>query len=108
MSSTRSVAWRGKALFFPFNLYLCYYHGYFVWRRGRHYLVNFEKLQHQAIDSEPTDKSDYYAESKIVKMRCPFCGGKWRQYERVFTYEGEKIACPFCRAYIPKNSAITK
>ena len=97
---------------FPFRIYYCHYHGYWVWRGKKgHQLVDFSKLKHQAIKVEPLPASvpsptllDY----RIIEMKCPYCEGEWRQYDRTWTTQSGGVVCPLCHAEIPKEKAVKK
>jgi len=112
MTHTISITCSGKSYTFPYRLYLCFYHGYFVWRGKKgHQLADFSKLQREAIRVEPLPlgvPTNVYAESPIVKMKCPFCKDEWKQYDKTWTTQGGGVICPFCGAEIPKKKAVVK
>ncbi len=112
MTHTISITYRGKSYTFPYSIYFCFHHGYFVWRGKKgHQLVDFSKLQHEATRVEPLPPgvpTNLYAESPIVEMKCPFCKGKWRQYDKAWTTQSGGVICPFCRAEIPKEKAVVE
>ena len=99
-----------KSYTFPFRIYHCPYHGYFVWRGKKHQLVDFSKLKHQAkkVESLPPESPDTntIADYSIVKMKCPHCGGEWRQYDKTWTTQTGGVICPCCGAEIPKEKAV--
>jgi len=95
---------------FPFRIYYCHWHGYWVWRKNKHELVDFSKIKHQAIRTEqlPPESPDTttIADYLIVKMKCPYCGADWEQYDKTWTTQNGGVICPFCHAEIPKEEAM--
>jgi len=111
MDSFMGVSWRGKYLEFPYPIYLCYRHGYFVWRGSSkgHVLAEFLKLEKEAIKVKaepPGTPSNAYAEAPIVEIKCKFCGYKWRQYLTPFTKHDNGVWCPDCRSFLDLNKDI--
>ena len=97
---------------FPFRIYWCQYHGYWIWRGNKHELLDFSKIKHEAVRIEefsptPGAYTPTLADYLIVKMKCPHCGGKWKQYDKTWTQNGN-IFCPFCHAEISKEEAKTQ
>jgi hypothetical protein len=108
MVPTMHVSWHGKYLSFPYPIYLCYRHGYFVWRgEGKgHILADFSKLKHEAIevrDESPNALGDVYAESPIVKMKCKYCGYEWKQYLTPWVTYDKGVWCPNCDSFLDLN-----
>ena len=98
---------------FPFRIYYCRWHGYWVWKGKKgHQLVDFSKLKHQAtrVEPLPPDSPDTstMADYLIVKMKCPYCEHEWGQYDKTLTTQSGSITCPSCRAEIPKEKALVK
>lgn len=95
---------------FPFRIYYCDRHGYWVWRRKKHHLVDFSKLKHQANKVEPlppnSPDTSTMADYLIVKMKCPYCEHEWGQYDKTLTTQSGGIICPSCGAEIPKEKAL--
>ena len=107
----KSVSCDGKIYTFPYRLYYCHYHGYFIWRGNKHELFNFSKLQHRAkVKPLPSGvPSPTLGDYRIVEMKCtePECGYEWRQYDKTWTYD-ENVICPKCGVEIPKEKALVK
>jgi hypothetical protein len=98
---------------FPFRIYYCHLHGYWVWRGKKgHQLVNFSKLKHQATKVEPlppeSPDTSTIADYLIVKMKCPYCEHKWEQYDKTQLTQSGGVFCPDCGAEIPKEKALVK
>ena len=111
MRHSISITCDGKSYTFPYPLYYCIWHGYFIWRRGKHKLFNFSKHQCEAIrvDALPsealTSKLEDYL---IVEMECPYCKETWKQYDKTWTTQSGEVICPFDGAKIPKEKAVVK
>ena len=43
----------GKRYTFPYYLYYCFWHGWFIYKRQRHQLVDFLRIKDEAIKVEP-------------------------------------------------------
>jgi len=112
MTHTISISCDGKSYTFPYRLYHCFWHGYFVWRGKKgHQLADFSKLQHEATRVDPLPPevpTPTPADYLIVKMKCPFCKGEWKQYDKTWTTQSGGVICPSCGAEIPKEKAVVK
>jgi uncharacterized paraquat-inducible protein A len=112
MTSTKSVSLHGKVLLFPYSLYLCYRHGYFIWRGRKkgHVLADFSKIEQEAEIKplSPEAKEDEYAKSPIIELKCYICGYKWKQFMTPYVSSSKTILCPNCKAELDKDKAIIK
>ena len=111
MESTMGVSWRGKYLGFAYPVYLCYRHGYFIWRGSRrgHVLADFSKLEKEAIEVKvepPEAKPNAYAEAPIIEIKCKYCGYRWKQYLTPFVKLDKGVWCPDCRSFLDLNKDI--
>ncbi|MEM5831464.1 MAG: hypothetical protein QXO40_04635 [Candidatus Aenigmatarchaeota archaeon] len=112
MSFTKSISLHGKLLLFPYKLYLCYRHGYFVWRgkkRG-HILADFSKLEQEAEVKQltPEVREDEYAKSPIIKLKCYLCSYKWKQFLTPWVTSSKTIFCPNCKTELDKDEIMMK
>lgn len=103
----------GKCYTFPYRVYYCFWHGWFVWRGKKgHQLIDFSKLKHEAIEVEPlpseSPDTSAIADYSIVKMKCPYCEDEWEQYDKTWTTQDGCVICPSCGAKIPKGKAVVK
>ncbi|MFP3952480.1 MAG: hypothetical protein ACLFVP_10125 [Candidatus Bathyarchaeia archaeon] len=96
MRGFRTHYWRDKKLTFPYEIYRCQKHGIFVWREGKHELVDFSVLQHEAdVDTLPKDANVQLFDPTIVDMKCPICGEEWTQYKEFpSAASGGVVFCP--------------
>ncbi|MEM1574088.1 MAG: hypothetical protein QXY96_06405 [Candidatus Methanomethylicaceae archaeon] len=111
MSSTKSIGLHGKLLSFPYSIYLCYRHGYFVWRgRNGYTLADFSKLEKEAEIKQltPEAKEDEYAKSPIIELKCYICNYKWKQYTTPWLISSKTIFCPDCKAELDKDKTLMK
>jgi len=102
MTHTSSVSWHGKSYTFPYSLYLCYRHGYFVWRgRKGHLLFELPKFDREAteISSIPLGvPENEFIKSSIKVLKCKFCRFKWRQFITPWVVADKRLSCPCCHA----------
>jgi hypothetical protein len=104
--TTKSVSWSGKTLTFPYPIYFCFYHGFFVWRKDKNVLFELPKFEHEAIDISPLPPEapdDAYLKCPIKMLKCKFCGSRWRQYITPFFVSDGKFCCPYCDGEQPYN-----
>lgn len=97
---------------FPFRIYWCKHHGYWIWRGNKHELMDFAKIKREAIKIEehsapPTAYTPTLADYLVVKLKCPYCKKEWKQYDKTWTHNG-MIFCPFCGREISKEEAKTQ
>jgi hypothetical protein len=108
----KHVTLRDKILEFPYYLHWCPYHGYFIWRGRKGYeLADFSKIEREAISvkPKPPDVKAPYTDYSIVRMKCPYCGFKWKQYKDTPPNSwGNIIVCPSCKSEISKEKAMLK
>ena len=104
----KSISCDGKRYTFPYRLYDCPYHGYFIWRGNRHELFDFSKLKHRAkVEPLPAGApSPTLADYLIVEMKCTECGNEWSQYDKTWLYDDKYVICPKCGAKIVKEEAV--
>ena len=115
----RNLICDGKRYNFPFGFYYCERHGIYVWRGRKHELFDLRSRMNQKVSIEPLEPevlerftksgrmptlSDY----SVVKMKCPYCGYEWEQYNKTLTTQSGGIICPSCGAEIPREKALVK
>jgi len=99
---------------FPFKLYYCDKHGVYVWRGRKHELLDLsrnearvEPLEKEVIERFAKSETSMpsLADYSIVKLKCAYCGGEWKQTEITCT---PMMICPFCHREISKEEAKTE